>query len=189
MEILTIIAIIIGPIVAVQIEKQLQKSRAEIERKNSIFKTLMSTRGTILSYSHVEALNRIDLEFSNEKRYEKVISAWKEYLDNLSQKVTDDNILIWSAQNQELLSNLLFEMGNSLGYNFDKVIIKRNVYSPVAHGTVEKEMQAIRKGILDILNGDRNIPFEIIQNQAQETLELQRQLQLAMLEYYKSNTK
>jgi hypothetical protein len=67
MEILTIFAIIIGPIAAVQIEKQLHRSRANWERKTSIFKTLMATRGAVLSYSHVEALNRIDLEFSDKK--------------------------------------------------------------------------------------------------------------------------
>jgi len=176
MEILTIFAIIIGPIAAVQIEKQLHRSRANWERKTSIFKTLMATRGAVLSYSH-------------EKKYENVISSWKEYFDNLSQKVTDENVQVWSARNEELLSNLLFEMGNSLGYKFDKVLIKRNVYSPVAHGSIEREMQAIRKGIIDILYGDRNLPFEIIQNQDPETLDKQKQLQEAMLKYYNTNTK
>lgn len=118
-----------------------------------------------------------------------MISSWKEYFDNLSQKVTDENVQVWSARNEELLSNLLFEMGNSLGYKFDKVLIKRNVYSPVAHGSIEREMQAIRKGIIDILYGDRNLPFEIIQNQDPETLDKQKQLQEAMLKYYNTNTK
>lgn len=186
MEILTIIAIIIGPIAAVQIEKQLQRSRAKRERKTSIFKTLMATRGSVLSYAHVEALNRIDLEFSDIKKYEKVISCWKEYFDNLGQEVNDDNLQVWSARNEELLSNLLFEMGNILGYKFDKVLIKRNVYSPVAHGTIEREQQAIRKGLIEIMYGNRNLPFEFIQNQDPETLEKQKELQEAMLEYYKS---
>lgn len=184
-NILTITAIIIGPIAAVQIEKWLQRNRASQERKVSIFKTLMATRGTVLSYGHVEALNRIDLEFSDNKKYEKVINAWKEYFDNLSQKVDENNLTVWSTRNEEFLSNLLYEMGQSLGFKFDKVLIKRNVYSPVAHGTIDQENQLIRKGIIEILYSDRAFPMEIIQNQDEETIERQKELHEAMLAYYK----
>lgn len=186
-EILTILAIILGPIAAVQVDKWLQRNRADRERKVSIFKILMATRGSVLSYTHVEALNRIDLEFSDNKKYKKVIDTWKEYFDNLSQKVDDEQLAVWSARNEELISNLLFEMGKSLGYSFDKVLIKRNVYSPVAHGTTEREQQAIRKGIIEIMNGDRSVPFELIQSQDEETLERQKLLQEAMLKYYQKD--
>ena len=94
----------------------------------------MATRGSSLSFAHVESLNRIDLEFSNNKKYQKVIAAWKEYFDNLGQKKeTNEQITIWFARNEELLANLLYEIGQSLGYKFDKVLIKRNIYSPVGH--------------------------------------------------------
>ena len=85
-EIVSISAIILGPILAVQIEKYLERRRENKNRRLSIFKTLMATRGTVLSWTHVEALNRIDLEFSNNKKFEKVITTWQEYFDNLSQK-------------------------------------------------------------------------------------------------------
>lgn len=188
LDILTIIAIILGPIAAVQVDKWLQRNRADRERMVSIFKTLMATRGSVLSYTHVEALNRIDLEFSNSKKYKKVIETWKEYFDNLSQKVDDEQIAVWSARNEELLSNLLFEMGKSLGYSFDKVLIKRNIYSPIAHGTTEREEQAIRRGLIEIINGNRSVPFELLQSQDEETIERQKLLQAAMLKYYQRET-
>ena len=100
-NILTVIAILIGPVLAIQIERRLVKKRESHNRKLSVFKTLMATRGTPISYLHVEALNRIDLEFSNDKKYDKVIKTWKEYFDNLSQK--DSNIEIWISKNNELL--------------------------------------------------------------------------------------
>jgi hypothetical protein len=162
-EIITVFAIIAGPILAVQAEKYLQRKREDKNRRLSIFKTLMATRGSSLSFAHVEALNRIDLEFSNNKRYTKVISAWKEYFDNLGQKAeTDEQLSIWIARNEELLANLLYEMGQSLGYSFDKVLIKRNIYSPVGHERTERENQLIRKGLLDVLNGDKVIPITYI---------------------------
>ena len=133
-EILTIIAIVLGPILAVQAEKLLQRRREDKSRRLNIFKTLMATRGSSLSFAHVEALNRIDLEFSDDKKYQKVIAAWKEYFDNLGQKAqTDEQLTVWVARNEELLANLLYEMGQSLGYKFDKVLIKRNMYSPAGH--------------------------------------------------------
>ena len=93
-ELLTIVAIIIGPILAVQAEKFLQRNRDNRYRRLNIFKTLMATRGSSLSFSHVEALNRIDLEFSDNKKYDKVIAAWKEYFDNLGHKkeTKDDSV-------------------------------------------------------------------------------------------------
>ncbi len=144
----------------------------------------MATRGSVFSYAHVEALNRIDLEFSDNKKYKKVINAWKEYFDNLSQNTTPEQIAVWGAKNDELLANLLFEMGTALNYDFDKVLIKRNVYSPVRHGNVEKEYQAIRIGLLELLNGDRAIPMNFIQNQ--DMLDNQQELQDLMKKYYQS---
>lgn len=184
---LTILAIIIGPIAAVQIEKLLQRNRNSKNRKESIFKTLMATRGTVLSYGHVEALNRIDLEFSNKRKYKKVIESWKEYFDNLSQQATEEQLAVWSAKNNELLANLLFEMGKVLNYNFDKVLIKRNVYSPVGHSNVEREQQALRHGILELLNGNRAVPMTVIQDD--EILQNQKDLQDVMRKYYESNTR
>lgn len=186
-DIVTISAIVIGPIAAVQIEKFLERNRDSKNRKESIFKTLMATRGTVLSYSHVEALNRIDLEFSSNKKYKRVIDAWKEYFDNLSQHATNEQLAVWSARNDELLANLLFEMGKALHYNFDKVLIKRNVYSPVGHNNVEREQQAIRQGLLELLNGDRIVPMTVIQDD--ETIQKQKDLQVAMINYYETNTK
>jgi hypothetical protein len=184
-EIITVFAIIAGPILAVQAEKYLQRKREDKNRRLSIFKTLMATRGSSLSFAHVEALNRIDLEFSNNKRYTKVISAWKEYFDNLGQKAeTDEQLSIWIARNEELLANLLYEMGQSLGYSFDKVLIKRNIYSPVGHERTERENQLIRKGLLDVLNGDKVIPITYIVDE--QILQKQSDLQNAMLVYYQT---
>ncbi len=184
-EILTLIAIILGPIIAVQLQKYLDRNREIQNRKLNIFKMLMASRGATLSASHVEALNRIDLEFSGDKKYKKVIDAWKEYFDNLCIKVdTNENLTIWSVRNEELLANLLYEMGQSLGYNFDKVLIKRNIYSPVGHGRIERENELIRKGLLDVLNQEAAIPMMIISDEY--ALAKQAELQTAMLKYYNS---
>lgn len=184
-EILTLIAIVLGPIIAVQLQKYLDRNREVQNRKLNIFKMLMASRGATLSASHVEALNRIDLEFSGDKKYKKVIDAWKEYFDNLCIKVdNNENLTIWNVRNEELRANLLYEMGQSLGYNFDKVLIKRNVYSPVGHERIERENELIRNGLLDVLNQETAIPMTIISDE--NALAKQAELQTAMLKYYNS---
>lgn len=189
MEIITIIAIIIGPIAAVQVDRYLYKIRSNRNNRVSIFKTLMATRGNVLSYRHVEALNRIDLEFSGKKKYDEVISAWKLYFNNLVKDVSeykDEELKRWNDENHDLLVDLLLEMGKSLGYKFDKALIKRNIYSPRGHWEIEQEQKLIRMSLIELLRGNSSLPMKIIQNENDETLKKQKELQNAMLEYYKN---
>lgn len=184
-EIISICAIILGPILAVQIEKYLERRREKKNRRLSVFKILMATRGSVLSWDHVEALNRIDLEFSNEKKFDKVIQAWKEYFDNLSQKAgTSEEGIVWAKKNEDLLADLLYEMGQSLGFKFDKVLIKRNVYSPVGHVKMELEQEQIRNSMLEILSGDKGFPITLISDS--DAIKKQEELQSTMLAFYKN---
>ena len=46
--------------------------------------------------------------------------------------------------------------------NFDKTHIKNSSYSLTAHGDIEDEQRAIRKGLLEVLDGKRDLPMKII---------------------------
>lgn len=79
---LMILAVLAGPIVAVQLTRFVDNKKEQRERKLAIFKTLMATRAYSVSPQHVEALNRIDLEFLNKNKKERnVVYSWKRYLD------------------------------------------------------------------------------------------------------------
>jgi hypothetical protein len=179
-----IVAILFGPVAAVQVDRFISRRRERMNRKHDIFKTLMATRGNPISYKHVEALNRIDLEFSDDRKYKKVVQTWKEYFDNLSQNVDDENRHTWSSRNEDLLANLLLEMSRSLGYDFDKVLIKRNIYYPKGQWHTEQELDIIRRAALEVLLGQRSLPFHLIQDHDEEAIENQRLLQKAMIKYY-----
>jgi len=190
-EIINLLAIVLGPILAVQIQKWLERQKENKQRKVEIFKTLMATRGNVLSHHHVEALNRIDLEFSDNDKYRSVISSWKEYFNNLHTKAdSHEQLIVWTDKNVELLANLLFEMGKALGYSFDRALIKRNWYSPVAHGNIESENNLIRKGIIEVLEGNRTIPMDmIIINNNEDELKEQQEIRKLMIRYYKEKLK
>jgi hypothetical protein len=61
----------------------------------------------------------------------------------------------------DLLVELLYAMGQCLDYDFDKTQIKNGTYSPVAHGRIEDEQQAIRAQTLELLEGKRVIPMYV----------------------------
>ena len=92
--IITIIAIVAGPILAVQAQKLIERFRQNHEEKRKLFMTLMVTRGRPLIQEHVQALNMIDVIFSEKgiilalfrgrrKKIRQVIEAWSEFRDHL----------------------------------------------------------------------------------------------------------
>ncbi len=127
----------------------------------------MATRGATLSPGHVEALNTIDLEFNRRgKKDQHVRRRWKEYLDHLGSLPQDpeqqqQQLPLWSQRNDDLLAQLLQDMGVAVGYDFDKVQILRGVYSPKGHANIEFEFQAIRRLLIEVLAGHRNLPLDV----------------------------
>ena len=161
---LMIFVVLVGPIIAVRLTRYLDNKKEIKERKLDVFKTLMATRANTVSWQHVVALNRIDLEFDKQIKEEKaVIDAWKEYLDLLG------NIHIpieqWSSKRIDLLIELLHKMAEVLDYDFDKTHIKNSVYSPREHGEIEETQRIIRQRIIELLDGKRSVPVTVIDDE------------------------
>jgi hypothetical protein len=131
-DVLTIVAILLGPIVALQLQTMLDKSRTTRSRKLSVFKTLMTYRATTLAPHFVEALNVIDVEFTADSE-KPVRDAWKVLLDHFSDlgEMMRSGATISSAlidKSATLTTALLITIGKSLGYDFDEVQIKKGAY-------------------------------------------------------------
>lgn len=159
-DILMITATALSPLIAVQVTRYLDDQNEEHGRKLQIFKTLMATRAYTLAPSHVEALNRIDLEFSTKRRQEKaVLDVWQQYLDHLGNKSMQ--IEAWAEKRVDLLVDLLYAMGQALGYDFNKTQIKNGTYAPVAHGRIEEEQEKVRQFTIELLEGKRILPMYV----------------------------
>ena len=52
-------------------------------------------------------------------------------------------------------------MGISLGYNFEKVQIRRGIYNPKGHFEIEQELNIIRKGFVAIFAGKLSLPMAV----------------------------
>jgi hypothetical protein len=59
-----VVATVMGPILAVQAQKYLERHQDRRKAKDTIFRVLMSTRASRLSAQHVQALNGIEMAFT-----------------------------------------------------------------------------------------------------------------------------
>jgi hypothetical protein len=159
---IAIIAIITGPTTALLIGKFLEERRAKKNRKIKIYQDLMAYRASRLSPVWVQALNGIETEFYGER---KVIESWRVVVDHLYSAQADDPAHAdrWNEKLGELLTDMLYEMGKSLDYHFDKVTLKRNAYYPKGWGEIELENHAVRKKFLELLDGKRKMPVAVFE--------------------------
>jgi len=156
-DVVHLVGVLLSPLIALQVSRWLDRRRERRERKMKVFRTLMARRAMQLSIDHVEALNMIDVEFSKTLGPEKVVAlAWKEYLDHLNRPATSEG---WSPRKEDLYCELLYKMALCLGYDFDKVHIRNQSYSPIAYSNLEEEQRAIRQCVMAVLNGERSIPI------------------------------
>lgn len=168
---LMILAVLAGPVLAVQVQKMIDAARQHLQRRHVVFETLMSTRAARLSYDHVRALNMIDIEFA-EKRIlwrfyrlrpaNEVLDAWKQYQDYLNHPPSERQDEVNRSRIDELFIDLLHAMSKVLGYHFDKVTLRRGVYSPKAHGDMELVQNAARFWFVDIMTGKTSIPIHMV---------------------------
>lgn len=166
LNLLTIIAIVSGPIIALQVQRKLDREREAQNRKLWVFKTLMSFRATALAPSFVQALNLIDVEFNGDNEKEKSVrNAWKVLLDHYVDltRAKEPNSDTLTEKSTQLRANLLMAMGQCLDYDFDEVLVKKGSYYPTGLGDVEAEQHAIRRGVLNVLSGRGRIPVGVFE--------------------------
>ena len=167
----TIVAALLGPVLAVQAQKAVESLREKQRRKAFLFEQLMATRAARLAPEHVRALNMVDLVFYGERvlgiqrrsaKEQRVLDTWKEYHDHLNNKVDNAQIPLWIAQGDELFTNLLYAVAQDIGFKFDRVQLTRGAYSPVAHGEIEAEQTELRKATLSLLTGKHALNMNVV---------------------------
>jgi len=165
-------AVILGPLLAIQVQKYLEQFREKKQRRLDIFRNLMSTRSERLSRVHVQALNMIDIEFYGRmlpiiktkyqsKTEQAVTHAWKNYNNHLNQSKDVTGTSIWLNKCDDLFTELLYALAQAMNYDFDKVQLQRDCYRPIAHGDLELKQMNILRGIEKILVGEGALPMFI----------------------------
>jgi hypothetical protein len=161
----TILAVLLGPIFAVQAQKWIERRREERNRKLWLFRELMATRGSRISTRHVDALNTIDLEYSPTNEKQKAVhEAWRLYFDALNTPAPDPlNPSAYFQNRDDLFVSMMYAMAKFLGFHFDKVAIKRNSYTPIGQGHLEDDLNIIRKGLAKVFTSKSTaVPIRVV---------------------------
>ncbi|TBA26008.1 DUF6680 family protein [Rhizobium ruizarguesonis] len=174
-------ATLMGPILAVQAQRLVDLAREKRNRRVTIFRTLMATRASSLSPDHVEALNAIPIEFYGKSRvFKEVVEAWRMLLDHLGKEQT--NMDLWVQRRQTLFVDLLLKLSAAVGYEFSRLELEREVYSPVGHSIVQGEQEVIRKGLYKLFAGETSLPLDIKSFPADEDVTAKQKVLQELLE-------
>ena len=158
-------ATLLGPVLAVQAQKWVERARDRANRKRWIIYTLMSTRGARLAQEHVGALNSIDLTFYGLqffwirwqwKKERIVVERWRTYLNHLNTQrpvVPGDAQTAWDTTTNDYFFNLLDALLVERHFDFDLVQIQRGAYSPTAHYAAEWQNLTLRTAAIEWLSG------------------------------------
>lgn len=141
----TILAIIIGPVIAVMITLWYQNRKEKRDFKRHIFFELMAHRKSFpIPYSYVKVLNLIDVGFCKNP---KILTLWHEYY-NLLQMPSGD--LIYQQREHKFLE-LLSAMAKDLGYSKIQQVDIDKFYTPIAHGNEFEFSSKLQKELLRVL--------------------------------------
>jgi hypothetical protein len=156
LDIITLLAILVGPILAVLVTRYQDRKKELQARRVDIFRTLMKTRQLRLSPDHVAALNLIELEFYGRT---KVIEPYRAYMQHLSSPLpTPTEQDRYFEARHDLFVDLIGALGKELGYAFDKHDLARFSYAPTGWERDETRQRQNAALLTDILEGKRALP-------------------------------
>ena len=149
-----VLATVVGPILAVQAQQFVSRLTDRRDRQRTLFRTLMNTRAATLSQEAVVAFNSIPIEFHRDK---KIMPKWHNVLDHVNTRPVTD---AWLQKRFDLYIDLLEAIARKLKYDFDTSALKK-VYSPEGHAKLESDQEVIRRGLVELLEGQRTLPMEV----------------------------
>jgi hypothetical protein len=145
-----VIATFAGPIFAVLMTRHIDKVRLMRERRENIFRTLMATRRTLISPEKAVALNMVEIEFYG---IQSVQEAHREVMAHINApRPLPDN---WGDRHRALLTRLLSEIAQVLGYKLQQLDVLEGGYYPQGLADMEVEQQAVRRALIEVLSGRR----------------------------------
>ena len=131
-----VLATFAGPVIAILVSMWLtsrNERRGQLRnRRFSIFRTLLATRGQAITQDHVAALNLVEIDYYG---VAKVIGAWRTYMDHLGsappgRAMTDSEHMMFEDRRTDLLAKLLHLVADELGFRMSDLDLKRGGYAP-----------------------------------------------------------
>jgi len=155
----TIGAIVVGPVLAVQVTRKLDIKREAKERKLKVFRDITGTRGVTLDPAHVAALNVVEIDFYEDQ---EVVSAYRAYIRKLNSAAPpEDQRKRFFDEQDDLFLDLIQCMGRHLGYQFDKRELQRTGYAPRGWFDDQRLQRDNALRLASLLEGGRALPISV----------------------------
>lgn len=167
-----ITATVVGPILAVQAQKWVERATKSRRQRRWIFDTIMSNRATRLADENIKALNAIDLEYRPRaipsRKDSAVVSAWRTLFGELTQGLRNAGpnpdtatLNAWNERCAEYYVRLEAAMSAALGFRFTDEELRRGIYYPQGHMERETAQLAILQNLRRLLSGETAINMNV----------------------------
>jgi hypothetical protein len=152
-----VFATLVGPILAVRIQKMMDRRGEQERRQVEVYRALMASRANPNSPQYVNALNAVPLEFH---KVRPVMDAWTDLLLHLNSN-GDANPEAWARTRVDRFVNLLKALGVALRYDFRDAELTDHAYFPTWQLNLSNDQEILRKGLVDLMKGDKSLPMKV----------------------------
>jgi hypothetical protein len=125
-ELVTIAAILVGPLAAVSIQLFSESRRRTREQQTQTMRMLVSTRHMPSDPAYSTAINMIPIDFN---RNRKVMAAWNVYIETIMFQPSTENAAAHDKKIITKQTKLIFEIMKCLGYNLSETDIQTSAYA------------------------------------------------------------
>jgi hypothetical protein len=125
-ELVTLIGIIVGPIVAVAMTLVIEAKRRQHDSKIQIMRMILNTRHLPADPSYNAAINLIPVEFNRDKT---VMDAWKDYISHVRFKPSDENKNEHNTLSLAKQTTMIFRLMKNLKFNLSETEIQTSAYA------------------------------------------------------------
>lgn len=148
-ELLTLIGIVAGPIVAVLVTLWVDGRRRDREQKIVVFRHLLATRHLPADPGFLAAINLIPVEFNS---HESVLTAYNEFIDASRARLDGVNDAAIQQNMNTKLTRLIFQVSQSLGFKIRETDIQTTAYA--SEGWIKRDalLQDSQQAMREVAN-------------------------------------
>lgn len=133
-EVLTLIGITLGPIIAVIITLVTERRRRIREGQIQVMRMLLNTRHLPGDPTWSVAINLVPVEFN---KSQKIMAAWKDYIDTVRYTPTTDNQDSHNKLMMAKQTTLIYRIMKYLGFELSETDIQTSAYA--AGGFIQRD--------------------------------------------------
>jgi hypothetical protein len=133
-ELLTLIGIFLGPIIAVVLTLWIEGSRREHDQKVQVLKALLTTRHLPGDPAYSVAINMIPVEFNKNRT---VMAAWQNYMEAVRYRPSPENAEEHLKVTLAKQTKLIFEVMRGLRFKLAETDIQTTAYA--ADGFIQRD--------------------------------------------------